>query len=131
MRWVFCLLTRIVFTSAAAAGGIYFVARSSLPDLNGDVTVARALSAPVEIVRERHSVHHIRAASRNDVAFGLGYAHAQDRLWQMEINRRIAAGRLAEVFGSVARNNGKFLRTLGLRRNAAAAFSAVKPETPA
>jgi penicillin amidase len=129
MRWVFRLFTLIVFMAAAAAGGVYFVARSSLPDLNGDVKVARSLAAPVEVIRDRHAVPHIRAASRNDVAFGLGYAHAQDRLWQMEVNRRIAAGRLAEIFGPAALNTDRFLRTLGIRRKAAAAFTALKPET--
>ena len=131
MRWVFRLLTLIVFMAAAAAGGTYFVARSSLPDVNGKVTVARHLAAPVEIIRDRHDIPHIRAASRDDVAFGLGYAHAQDRLWQMEVNRRIAAGRLAEIFGPAALGTDKFLRTLGIRRKAVAAFSALKPETQA
>jgi len=131
MRWVIRLFTLIVFLAVAIAGGVYFVVRSSLPDLNGTITVDRPLSAPVEIVRDRHAVPHIRASSRNDVAFGLGYAQAQDRLWQMEINRRIAAGRLAEVFGPAALNTDKFLRTLGIRRKAAVAFGALKPETQA
>ncbi|WP_370155540.1 penicillin acylase family protein [Ferrovibrio sp.] len=130
MRWVFRLFTLLLFMLAAAAGAVYFVARSSLPDTDSlDVRVGRPLVAPVEIIRDRHAVPHIRAASRDDTAFGLGYVHAQDRLWQMEINRRIAAGRLAEAFGPDVLETDKFLRTLGIRRQAAASFAALKPET--
>ncbi|MEK9968990.1 MAG: penicillin acylase family protein [Ferrovibrio sp.] len=114
-----------------AAGGSYVVARLSLPAINGEVQVGQTLSGPVEILRDRNAVAHIRGSSRNDVAFGLGYVHAQERLWQMEVQRHIAAGRLAELFGAPGLNTDKFLRTLGIRRKAAAAFAYLKPETQA
>lgn len=88
-----------------------------------------SLSQPLRIQRDRNAVPHIYGQTRNDAAFGLGYAHAQDRLWQMEVNRRIAAGRLAEVFGPAALDNDKFLRTLGMRRAAEKALAFLKPET--
>ncbi|HEX6959831.1 MAG TPA: penicillin acylase family protein [Ferrovibrio sp.] len=131
MRWLLRLLVILLVIVGAAAAVVYFYARSSLPEVDGQIAVERSLQMPVEILRDRYAVPHIRAADRNEAAFGLGFAHAQDRLWQMEVNRRIAAGRLAEIFGEKALNTDKFLRTLGIHRKAVAAFSALQPETQA
>lgn len=131
MRWILRIFFGLFGIAAAVVGALYFAARSSLPDINGEIQTSAPLSAPVEILRDRHAIPHIRAASRNEAAFGLGFAHAQDRLWQMEVNRRIAAGRLAEIFGEAALKTDRFLRTLGVRRKAEAAFSHLNPETQA
>jgi penicillin G amidase len=77
-------------------------------------------AAAVSIERDEHGVPTIRAATVEDAAFGLGFAHAQDRLWQLETHRRIGSGRLAEAFGRSALDNDKFLRALGVRRAAQA-----------
>jgi penicillin G amidase len=74
--------------------------------------------APIEVVRDKSAVPHIYSQSWNDAYFALGFVHAQDRLWQMEMNRRIAAGRLAELLGDAALETDKFFRTLGIRRAA-------------
>lgn len=129
MRWILRLLLLLVLLAGVAALSLYFIARSSLPELTGEIKVDQALTGPVEILRDRNAVPHIRGNTRNDVAYGLGFAHAQDRLWQMEVNRRVAAGRLAELFGEAALATDKFLRTLGIRRKAVAAFAALQPET--
>ncbi len=129
MRWIFRLVVLLFVLLGLAAGGSYVVARLSLPVINGEVKVGQSLSGPVEILRDRNAVAHIRGGSRNDVAFGLGFAHAQDRLWQMEVQRRIAAGRLSELFGAAALNTDKFIRTLGVRRKAVTAFAHLKPGT--
>ncbi|WP_374305061.1 penicillin acylase family protein [Ferrovibrio sp.] len=129
MRWFLRIFAGLLLLAVAAAIILYITARLSLPDYNANVKVAQPLAGPIEILRDRHAVAHIRGASRADAAFGLGYAHAQDRLWQMEIQRRVAAGRLAEVFGQQALNTDKFIRTLGIRRKAVAAFAALRPET--
>ena len=63
---------------------------------------------------------HIFAKSKEDAYFALGFVHAQDRLWQMEFQRRVGAGRLAEVVGEAALGGDKFLRTLGVYRHAEA-----------
>lgn len=131
MRWILRSLLGLVGVAAAVVAALYFVARSSLPELDGEIRTGASLAGPIEILRDRHAIPHIRAAARNDAAFGLGFVHAQDRLWQMEVNRRIAAGRLAEVFGNAALNTDKFLRTLGVRRKAEAAFSHLNAETQA
>jgi len=99
----------------------YLYLRSSLPQLNGELALP-GLSGLVEIVRDANAVPHIFAKSSRDAYFALGFAHAQDRLWQLEMNRRIGSGRLAEAFGPAALDNDKFLRTLGIRRTAQAIY---------
>ena len=108
----------LLFVAAAAAGAFVFL-RFSLPQTSGEIHVA-GLAMPVEILRDSHGVPHIFAQSEADAQFALGFVHAQDRLWQIEMNRRIAAGRLAEVLGPEALDADRFLRTLGVRRVAEA-----------
>src|SRR5437016_3626791 len=86
--------------------------RRSLPQVNGTLR-AIGLGAPVEIIRDRWGVPHIYARSQDDLIFAQGFVHAQDRLWQMEMNRRIGYGRLAELFGEIAFSTDHFLRTVG------------------
>lgn len=109
------------------AGGWLWL-RASLPRTSGQVPV-RGLSAPAGIVRDADGVVHIHAATDADALFALGYAHAQDRLWQMEFQRRVAAGRLSELLGESTLGTDRFLRTLGLHRAAAAALSALDAES--
>ncbi len=77
------------------------------------------LKAGVDIRRDAYGIVHIEAQSEADAYFALGYVHAEDRLWQMEVNRRIGSGRLAEVFGPDALAQDRLHRTLGLRHVAA------------
>ena len=115
IRW---LLTAVLVLGGAALGG-YFYLRLSLPKLAGELQIA-GLDAPVEILRDAHGVPHIFARSERDAQFALGFVHAQDRLWQLEMNRRIASGRLAEILGPAALDTDRFLRTVGVRRVAEA-----------
>ena len=85
------------------------------------------LAGEVEIFRDAHGVPHIFAGSANDAYFALGYVHAQDRLWQMEFTRRLGAGRLAEVLGEPGLGADRFLRTLGLYRQAEVAAARLSP----
>ena len=117
----------IVLTLLAAAAG-YAWLRQSLPQLEGTVTLS-GLKAPVEIVRDRYGVPHIYAGSSGDAYYALGFVHAQDRLWQMEMNRRIGAGRLSEALGPATLDADKFLRTLGVRRAAEATLKALNADT--
>ncbi|MDP2821573.1 MAG: penicillin acylase family protein [Sulfuritalea sp.] len=89
------------------------------PVTEGRLEVA-GLTGEVSIERDQAGIPTLRGASRDAVLFGLGFVHAQDRLWQLETHRRIGAGRLAEAFGPGALDNDKFLRALGVRRAAAA-----------
>jgi len=112
------------------AGSAYLYLRRSLPVLEGEIAVA-GLSAPVEVLRDPYGIPHIFAASVEDAQFALGFVHAQDRLWQMEMNRRIGAGRLAEILGPRALEADRFLRTLGVRRAAEANLRGYDKETTA
>ena len=118
---------------AAVLGGVlltggYFYLRQSLPQTKGEIRLA-GIGAPVEILRDRYGIPHIFAASLEDANFALGYVHAQDRLWQMEMSRHIAAGRVAELVGAGALEGDRFLRTLGVRRAAEANLRALDTET--
>jgi penicillin amidase len=103
---------------------------ASLPQLDGRLQAA-GLQQAVDIVRDAEGVPHIYAKSAADAYFALGFVHAQDRLWQMELNRRIPAGRLAEVLGPSALNTDRFLRTLGVRRNAEKILANLSADTRA
>ena len=111
----------LVVIVAAVAVGAYAFARRSLPRINGTIHV-EGLSGPVEIVRDADAIPHIFAAAKLDALFGLGYVHAQDRLWQMEFQRRIGHGTLSEVFGAATIPQDRFLRTVGFGRAARSAW---------
>jgi penicillin amidase len=101
--------------------------RRASPQIDGEIVV-EGVSAPVHIERDAHGIPTIRAQSMADLMFGLGVAHAQDRLWQLETHRRIGAGRLAEAFGEGALENDRFLRALRVRRVAAAQWERMQGE---
>jgi penicillin amidase len=98
-RWMLRLITGLVVLSLLAGVILYYFLSRSLPDYDEDFTIA-GISAPVEIVRNNDNVPHLFGATDADVFFALGFAHAQDRLWQMTLLRRTVQGRLSEVFGS-------------------------------
>jgi penicillin G amidase len=76
----------------------------------------KGLSAPVEVFRDRWGVPHIYARTTPDLIFAQGFIHAQERLWQMDFNRRLVAGRLSEILGSVSVPLDRWMRTLTMRR---------------
>ena len=104
-------------TGALAAGAFGYLLRRPLPPLDGELRL-KGLSAPVDIVRDRWGIPHISARDPLDAYFAQGFCHAQDRLWHMELTRRLTAGRLAEVFGKLALDVDRFQRRLGLHRAA-------------
>ncbi len=107
---------------------VWLYARTSLPQLRGELAVP-GIDQALQIVRDEAGIVHIHAESDADAFYGLGFAHAQDRAWQMEMNRRIAAGRLSELFGEATLDTDRFLRTLGLQRAAEASLDHILPET--
>ena len=112
-RWLIRLAATLVVLCVLTIAMVYWLASRSLPDYTDDVPV-RGLEAPVEIVRDNANVPHIFGESDADVFFGLGFAHAQDRMWQMIMLRRTAQGRLSEVFGSSTLDIDKLMRRLDL-----------------
>ncbi|GMQ78877.1 MAG: penicillin acylase family protein [Anaerolineae bacterium] len=91
--------------------------KRSLPQVNG-IIFAKGLEKEVIVERDRWGVPSIYSAERRDLFFAQGFVHAQDRLWQMDINRRAASGRLAEILGQEALETDRLTRTLGFRRRA-------------
>lgn len=98
--------------------------RRPLPKRSGTQR-ATGLSAPAMIRRDRWGVPHIEADSTHDLWFAEGVCHAQDRLWQMELYRRVAAGRLSEIAGREALATDRMLRTLGFAQVAEAEVRAI------
>ncbi|HJZ77183.1 MAG TPA: penicillin acylase family protein, partial [Vicinamibacterales bacterium] len=121
MLWKALIAVVVVLALASAAG--YHYLRRSLPQIDGTITVA-GLSAAIDIVRDADAIPHVFATNKQDALFGLGYVHAQDRLWQMELQRRIGFGRLSEVLGAAAVPQDRFLRTVGFGRAAKNAWEA-------
>jgi penicillin G amidase len=121
MRLLKATAVLFLLLAIVAAGGYYYL-RRSLPQIDGTTRVA-GLSATIEIVRDADAVPHVVAANKLDGLFGLGYVHAQDRLWQMEFQRRIGHGRLSEVLGAATLPQDRFLRTVGFGRAAKAAWA--------
>ncbi len=130
MRLLLRLLAGTIALLVLLGGGAYFYLRQSLPQTEGEIRIA-GLAAPVEILRDHYGIPHIHAQSMGDASFALGFVHAQDRLWQMEMNRRIAAGRLSEVVGAGGLETDRFLRTLGVRRVSESNLKVLDAETRA
>ncbi len=128
MRRVLLVLLILVLLATAAAGaaGVAIV-RRAFPQMSGTLVVP-GLGDAVEVIRDRWGIPHLFARSRRDLLFAQGFVHAQDRLWQMEFNRRTASGRLAEIFGEATLPTDRFLRTIGLRRAAEAHLASISPQ---
>src|SRR6266536_6012903 len=112
---------------AGAAGWYYLQMRGSLAQLDGEGMMPGATAAIV-IERDALGIPTITAASRADVARGLGFLHAQDRFFQMDLARRRAAGELAELIGSAAVPLDARTRVLRLRARAQRAIELASPE---
>jgi penicillin amidase len=104
----------------------YQLFRRPLPRASGRFRLS-GLEAPVQVLRDRHGVPHIRARGSIDLAFALGLCHGQDRLWQLEFFRRATAGRMAEFAGADALHVDRLTRTLGLRRTAERDAGGISP----
>lgn len=126
-RWLLRLASAALVLVFLAGALAYYFASRSLPDYSADRAVA-GISAPLEIVRDTADVPHIFAANDRDAFFALGYAHAQDRLWQMLMLRRTAQGRLSEIFGKSTLGVDELMRRLDLY---GLAVSSVDAQTPA
>jgi penicillin amidase len=114
-RWLVRATTIIIVVTLLSVITVRYLALRSLPSYDAVVRVP-AISAPVEIVRDNANVPHIFGANDADVFHALGFAHAQDRLWQMMMLRRTAQGRLSELFGKATLNTDIFLRRLDIYR---------------
>jgi penicillin amidase len=101
--------------------------QANLPEVRGERRLS-GLSAPATIERDALGVPNIQGSSRRDVAFATGFAHAQDRLFQMDLLRRLAAGELATIFGAGALPNDKAIRPHRFRAQAEELLRSSSPE---
>lgn len=119
----------LILAVVLAAVGFWLV-RRAWPQIDGEVQVA-GLSAPVQVIRDKWGVPHLYAQNEIDLFFAQGYVHAQDRLWQMEISRRTASGRLSEFLGRRGLNTDYFMRVFGMRRGAEKDWALMDEESQA
>ena len=125
-KWLGWGISVLLGLVAVAAATTFLWLRGSLPEIDGE-RVLPGLAATVEVIRDAYGVPHIAAESEEDALFALGFVHAQDRMWQMEMNRRIGAGRLSEVLGPAALDTDRLVRVLGLRHRAKASLAHFSP----
>ncbi len=123
MKRLLRLLRNLVILSVVAGlvigGGLWVAVQRTLPQTSGNLSVT-GLKSSVEVIRDTWGVPHVYAQNADDLFFAQGYVMAQDRLWQMEFNRHIAAGRVSEFGGKATLKDDILLRALGLRRTAEA-----------
>jgi len=127
MRWLRRVALAILGIVVVALIGAYLLLRGSLPQLDGKASIA-ALAAPVAIERDVLGVVTIAATNRVDLAYATGYAHAQDRFFQMDLQRRVAAGELAALLGKDFVALDKQFRRHGFRKVAATILTQATPE---
>ena len=127
MSWLRRFVFIVVLLLIVGAGGGWAFLAGSLPRTSGTLILAE-LTAPVAVVRDAAGIPTIRAQSTRDLYTALGFVHAQDRLFQMDQQRRLVQGRLSEVFGPKALTTDRALRTLGLYRYAAATVPLISSE---
>jgi len=128
LRWLFRLTSAALLLGAIAVVLLHYILGRSLPDYGENFSVA-GISAPVEILRDRSAIPHIFGQTEADVFYALGFAHAQDRLWQMTMLRRTAQGRLSEIFGTRTVQIDEVIRRLDIYGAAVDSVPAQDAET--
>ena len=123
------ILVLVPLAVMAAGAGMLWVSRSQAP-ADGAMQIA-GLGGEVTITRDKNGVPHVKAATRADVAAGLGFVHAQERLWQMEVSRMAGQGRLSEMFGEATVGTDIWLRTMGIYEAAEASLKVMDADTMA
>ncbi len=123
LRWLIFAPLALALLLIIAIGALLV---ASLPRHAGTFEV-EGLSAPVTVRRDSYAIPFIDAANEHDGYFALGFVHAQDRLWQMELRRRVGAGRLAELVGAPGLEVDRFMRLLRLHPLAEAGLDALSP----
>ncbi|WP_411955304.1 penicillin acylase family protein [Alkalibacillus sp. S2W] len=138
LKWSLIIIGILVVIMIIALLVVNAYINRSLPKTEGEVEVSQfidesdsfsGLSEDVDITRDDDGVPHISAENDEDLFFAQGFVTAQDRLFQMEMSRRQASGKLSEVVGDMALNQDKYFRTLGLRRAAEKSISEYDDET--
>src|SRR5271156_7012937 len=123
IKWAARLVFALIVVAALACVYLFYRA---MPAYSGAEKLP-GLSAEVRVWRDAYGVPHIFAGSMDDAARALGYLHASERMFQMDILRRVGQGRMAEIRGADLLPVDKFIRTVGFYREAETSFSALSP----
>lgn len=115
---LFIFLSIIAILTTSILGYLYY----SKPKYEGEIAI-KNISKTANVYYDEYGIPHIYAENQKDAMTTLGYIHAQDRLWQMELLRRIAPGRLSEIFGTKALKNDMFFAGIGINENSEKAVS--------
>lgn len=126
MKRLLIILLSLLLLTAAAYTLLYFRYK---PAYSGNIPM-NGLEKSTEVFFDQYGIPHIYAASAEDAYMTLGYVHAQDRLFQMDLLRRVGTGRLAEILGKDLLETDRFFRTLGIPRHAAWSTQALQSQTP-
>lgn len=124
LKWA--LLSLVLFLT----GFVFFIIlsfRLSKPIMNDQIS-ADGVSNSIQVLTDNWGVPHIFAQNEEDLFFACGYFHAKDRMWQMEIMRRLGAGRLSEIFGKEVLKRDRFVRNLGLKEAAGKSLAKLSPQ---
>jgi len=125
---VLLVLVTLALVVVMVLGGI--ATQRGWPQTTGAIALA-GLNSPVQVVRDRYGILQVTADDPHDLFMAQGYVHAQERMWQMEVSRRIGAGRLSELFGSSTLQKDRYIRTLGWRVAAQRDLEAMSDDTKA
>jgi penicillin amidase len=126
-RILYRTVIAVVLLALAVVFILWWVLRGSLPILDGTVAIDRGLSNPTVIERDAQGLVSLRGETREDIAFGLGFVHAQERFFQMDLLRRNSAGELSELFGELAADFDSRVRLHQFRRRGEAAIAKLAP----
>ena len=113
-KWLKRIAILLLLTIVVGAGTVWWLLRGSLPTLDGELPLA-GLSATVSVQRDANGTVTIDAANETDAMRALGYVHAQERYFEMDLMRRVAAGELSELFGAIAIERDKQQRMHRIR----------------
>ena len=122
------VLGMVVVIAIVVAGVWYWFTRQAIPKTDGRIQLS-GLQQPVEVLRDSFGVAHIYAHTSEDLFFAQGYSHAQERFWQMEFQRRTAAGRLSEIFGESTLETDRYLRHFDFVHSSEEVYALLDDET--
>ncbi|MFO7663918.1 MAG: penicillin acylase family protein [Chloroflexota bacterium] len=128
LKTLLIILGVMAVLAVIITGAWFWFTRQAHPKTSGTIKLV-SLQQPVEILRDEYGVAHIYASSTEDLFFAQGYVHAQERFWQMEFQRRTAAGRLSEIFGEATLETDRYLRHFGFIQSTESAYALLDPET--
>lgn len=124
------LIALTVIILGCLIGGSWWWLCLAWPKTRGTLSIA-GLHDVVKVLRDKYGIPSIYAKNIHDLFFAQGYIHAQDRLWQMDLQRRMGLGRLSEFLGKTSLENDRYVRTLGIHRSALQDMHAINDETRA